>query len=231
MIDRAEAALGTQWRQAFPVIRVFDVTTDDLATEGKTWIQDIEIHTAVDNWFIPVENPPRTFGLHLGYLTPDGQFFAIARSLKVKTRRERKISSSRAGRINGHNGRSGKNGDSSSNSTTQESTLVVRSAGPALSSQTSRGTGNRSSSEFPFELRAELIVHGRTHSQAELTLLGEPVPLAEDGTFAVQLALPNGRQVIPAVVVTPKGNEQRTIVLGIECNMKELEPRNLEELT
>jgi hypothetical protein len=84
-------------------------------------------------------------------------------------------------------------------------------------------------SDFEFSIEAELIVHGSTHPQAELTLLGEPVKLTKDGRFSLRFALPNGRQIIPAVTVAPSGAERRTIVLAIERNTTELEPQPLDE--
>jgi hypothetical protein len=77
-------------------------------------------------------------------------------------------------------------------------------------------------------LHAELIVHGMTDPQAELTLLGDPVPVSLDGTFSHRLSLEEGRQVIDAVVTTRNGCHQRTIVMGIERNTKVLEPQWFE---
>ena len=84
----------------------------------------------------------------------------------------------------------------------------------------------------PVELRlhAELIVHGSTDPQAELKLLGDRIPISRDGTFSQRFSLSEGRQVIDAVVTTRNGCHQRTIVLGIERNTKELEPQWFDEI-
>ena len=84
----------------------------------------------------------------------------------------------------------------------------------------------------PVELRlhAELIVHGSTDPHAELKLLGDRIPISRDGTFSHRFSLPEGRQVIDAVVTTRNGCHQRTIVLGIERNTKELEPQWFDEI-
>jgi hypothetical protein len=42
--------------------------------------------------------------------------------------------------------------------------------------------------------------------------------------------LPEGRQVIDAVATTRNGCHQRTIVLGIERNTKELEPQWFDQI-
>jgi hypothetical protein len=57
-----------------------------------------------------------------------------------------------------------------------------------------------------------------------VTLQGEPVQLRSDGTFTVRFTLPDSRQIIPAVASSADGSEERTIVLAIERNTKELEP-------
>jgi hypothetical protein len=87
-------------------------------------------------------------------------------------------------------------------------------------------------SEPPVELRlhAELILHGSTDPHVELKLLGERIPVSRDGTFSQRFTLPEGRQVIDAVATTRNGCHQRTIVLGIERNTKELEPQWFDQI-
>ncbi|MGZ3337211.1 MAG: DUF4912 domain-containing protein, partial [Isosphaeraceae bacterium] len=77
---------------------------------------------------------------------------------------------------------------------------------------------------FHFEIDAELIVYGTTEPNAHVTLQGEPVHLRSDGTFTVRFSLPDSRQIIPAVASSGDGVEERTIVLAVERNTKELEP-------
>jgi len=77
---------------------------------------------------------------------------------------------------------------------------------------------------FWFHVDAELIVYGATDPAARVTLQGEPVQLSPDGTFAVRFALPDRRQIIPAVARSCDGREERTIVLAVERNTKALEP-------
>ena len=59
---------------------------------------------------------------------------------------------------------------------------------------------------FHFEIDAELIVFGKTEPDARVTLQGEPVKLRPDGTFTVRYAMPNARQVIPAVAHSADGS-------------------------
>jgi hypothetical protein len=78
--------------------------------------------------------------------------------------------------------------------------------------------------DFHFQIDAELIVYGTTEPNARVTLQGEPVQLRSDGTFTVRFSLPDSRQIIPAVAASADGIEERTIVLAVERNTKELEP-------
>jgi hypothetical protein len=50
------------------------------------------------------------------------------------------------------------------------------------------------------------------------------VQLRTDGTFTVRFSMPDSRQIIPAVASSADGIEERTIVLAVERNTKELEP-------
>ena len=78
--------------------------------------------------------------------------------------------------------------------------------------------------KFWFQLDAELIVYGATEPTAKVTLQGEPIKLRPDGTFTMRFSLPDSRQIIPAVAASADGVEERTIVLAVERNTKQLEP-------
>jgi hypothetical protein len=78
--------------------------------------------------------------------------------------------------------------------------------------------------KFFFEIKAELTIYGRTEAGSKVTLQGEPMLLDNQGRFAMRYSLPDGRQIIPAVAASGDGVEERTIVLAIERNTKQLEP-------
>jgi hypothetical protein len=78
--------------------------------------------------------------------------------------------------------------------------------------------------KFWFQLEAELIVYGATEPNARVTLQGDPIKLRPDGTFTMRYSLPDSRQIIPAVAASADGVEERTIVLAVERNTKQLEP-------
>lgn len=224
IIDRAVAALGVDWHQAVPVLRLFDVTATEDATTSKVHLRDIEIHGEIDHWYVPVENPPRAYRVHIGYRAANGTFFTLAKSNSVQM--------PRAGAPSARNGKA-QNGSANQEigedgAPKKKQNLHVLHVNRARESSDSAYNGSGFMAGFPFKLETELIVHGSTHPDAELTLLGDPVQVREDGTFSLRFTLPNGRQVIPAVCIHPHGAEQRTIVLGIERNTKELEPLPLD---
>ncbi len=176
------------------------IRVEDVSQSDQTGhVKDVEITGQAEKWFLPLDDPTLVYRLHVGYRTRNGQFFSLARSRRVSL--PQPGSSSRLRRPGVVSRRSGR--------------VPVPAS---LREQTRK-----------FEVEAELVVHGHADPHAVVTLLGESVVLDEDGYFSVRTSLPEGRQVIPAVAVTPGGEEQRTIVLAIERNTKTLEPESLVE--
>ena len=221
MINRVEAAMGSEWHRAYPIIRVYVVTHKDHGTNAKSHLKDIRIHGQVDHWFIPVEKPAQQLKLEIGYTSAKGEFFGMARSNKVATPSP------------GTRGKVSLGGDESEQSE-EFHIREVHDTRPTpfafLEERADTGGTIDGTQEFPFQLEAELIVYGLTDPRCDFTLMGEEVPVSKDGNFSVRFHLPNGRQVIPAVTVTPDGSETRTIVMAVERNTKELEPQLLEEM-
>ena len=231
-LARAQAALGQEWHTARPLLRLMDVTSEDTTSASERHIRDIEIHGGVNNWFIDVQSPPRSYRIDIGYLARRGKFFVLARSNVVTTPKA---------------GSSDIFDESWSNVQEQFQRLYRQSGGASNSSDShdlrdlfeerfrrpmhslslqTLGTGALTSfgRDFHFEIDAELIVYGSTEPNAKVTLQGEPVQVRPDGSFTVRFSLPDSRQIIPAVAASPDGVEERTIVLAVERNTKALEP-------
>ena len=231
-LARAQAALGQDWHTARPVLRVVDVTSEDTTAASERHVRDIEIHGGVNNWFIDVQSSPRTYRIDIGYLARRGKFFVLARSNVVSTPKagvadmmDENWSSvqDQFHKIFMQSG--GSQGEATSHDLREMMEERLRRPMHGLSLQ-SLGTGalHGLSNGFHFEIDAELIVYGATEPNAKVTLQGEPVQLRPDGTFTVRFSLPDSRQIIPAVAASPDGVEERTIVLAVERNTKELEP-------
>jgi uncharacterized protein len=234
-IQRAESALGQEWHAAKPILRLLEVSTHDTSNASESAVRDIEIHGGVNNWYIDVNNPPRSFRVDIGYLSRSGRFYVLARSNVVSTPRAgvsdvldenwADIDVQKAERIYAMSGGFDPTASSLELKQLFEERLRRPLGSPSITSFGSGGyiLGGKQR-KFWFRLDAELIIYGETDPQARVTLQGEPVQLRPDGTFTMRFKLPDGRQIIPAVATSPDGMEERTIVLAVERNTKHLEP-------
>jgi hypothetical protein len=235
-IQRAEAALGQEWHTSKPILRLLDVTSQDTTSSTESTIRDIDIHGGCNNWYIDVSNPPRSFRVDIGYLARSGKFYVLARSNVVSTPRAgvsdtidenwSDIDPKKADRIYAMSGGFDPTASSLELKQLFEERLRRPLGSPAVTSFGSGGLmpGGGKGRKFWFQIDAELIVYGATEPNARVTLQGEPVKLRPDGTFTMRFSLPDSRQIIPAVATAPDGMEERTIVLAVERNTKQLEP-------
>ena len=232
-VQRAEAALREDWHGAKPILRIFDVSSEDTTSSSEAPIRDIDIHGSVNNWYIDVPNPPRSYRVDIGYLSRRGRFYALAHSNVVTTPRacvSDVIDENWASvqeqfeRIYAMAG-SFEPGTSSLEAKQLFEDRLRRPVGSVPVS--SFGLGAMAAARkrrFWFHLDAELIVYGSTQPSSRVTLQGESVQLRSDGTFTMRFRLPDKRLIIPATATSPDANEERTIVLAVERNTKELEP-------
>jgi len=233
-IERARAALGQYWHGARPVLRVFEVNRDGTTNTARKISRDIEIHGGVNDWYIDVQDPPKSFQVDIGYLADEGRFIALARSNLISTPPLGAVAPEEGGwsevardcdRIFAMSG----GFESDANASELRMLFEERLNRPMGGSIATRyglcpgrlGGGKR---EFPFEVDAELVVYGLTEPGARMSIKGEPVRLQQDGTFMVRFSLPDRRQVLPIVAGSADGTEQRTIVLAVERNTKVMEP-------
>jgi hypothetical protein len=233
-IQRAEAALGADWHGAKPILRLLDVSAHDTTSTSESVIRDIDIHGGCNNWYIDVSSPPRSFRVDIGYVTTRGRFYALARSNVVSTPRANvsdlidenwsDIDTKKADRIYAMSGGFDPTASSLELKQLFEEKLHRPMGSPAVTSFGSGAYPPGRMRKFWFQLDAELIVYGATEPTARVTLQGEPVKLRPDGTFTMRFSLPDSRQIIPAVAASGDGVEERTIVLAVERNTKQLEP-------
>ncbi len=232
-LARAQAALGQEWHSAQPILRVMDVTSDDTTTSTERQVRDIPIHGGVNNWYIDVLEPPRAFRIDIGYLSRRSKFYVLARSNIVSTPKAGATDALDENWSDVQQQFERVQNPSSIGCTGVNSVLDLRDLFEerlrrplSSSSMQNLSVGGLPSlgGNFHFEIDAELIVYGTTEPNAHVTLQGEPVHLRSDGTFTVRFSLPDSRQIIPAVASSGDGVEERTIVLAVERNTKELEP-------
>jgi hypothetical protein len=232
-VERARAAMGQDWHAAKPVLRLMEVGGGEGTSSVERLLRDISIHGGVNNWYVDVKDPPKSYRLDIGYLAASGRFFVLARSNVVTTPRAGTSDvldnnwsdvAQNFEKIYAMNGGASDNGASAELEELFEERLRRPLNVSAFSQYAAGINGHRKPRDFKFEVDAELIVFGCTEPTAQVTLQGEPIDVRSDGTFTVRFSLPNCRQVIPAVACSRDGIEQRTIVLAVERNTKTMEP-------
>ena len=232
-IQRAEAALAQEWHGSRPILRLVDVTHPDTSSPVERVLRDIDIHGGCNNWYIEVSQPPRSYRIDIGYLSRFGHFYDLARSNVVTTPRAgvsdsidenwADVDARQADRLYAMSAGFGPMTASLELKQLLEERLRRPIGGPLISF----GSGafpHGKQRNFWFQLEAELIVYGSTEPHARVTLQGEPVKLRDDGTFTMRFSLPDSRQIIPATAASADGVEERTVVLAVERNTKQLEP-------
>ena len=230
-VQRAEAAMGQHWHAAHPVLRIHELSRNGTTSASRQAVRDIEIHGGVNNWYIDVHNPPKSYQLEIGYLAPGNRFYCMARSNVVTTPTPGsadtfdrnwaevakdcdRVYAMTAGAVEQ---------DASGDLKDVLEEHLHRPMGESLFTQFGAGASGPKQ-DFRFHIDTELIVHGKTQPDARVTLRGEPVRLRADGSFAVRFSLPDRRHVLPVVANSGDGAEQRTIVLAIDRNTKVMEP-------
>ncbi len=232
-VTRAKAAMGQYWHGARPILRLYEVSRNGTTNSARTVLRDISIHGGVSNWYIDVQDPPKSFQIDVGYSGAADKFFCLATSNVVTTPQAGSADDfdqnwaevakdfDRIYAMSG--GYQDQNGNGDLKAVFEEQ--IRRPMGSPMSTKFGLGAAAAPGEqrELNFEVDTELIVHGATDPDAHVTLRGEPVHLRSDGTFAVRFALPNRRHVLPVVASSGDGVEQRTIVLAVDRNTKVME--------
>ncbi|QDU98534.1 DUF4912 domain-containing protein [Lignipirellula cremea] len=232
-IERAKAALAEHWHTAQPVIRLIEVEDNGATSTAERVVRDVEIHGGVNNWYVDVYNPPRTFRAAIGYLDGTGRFFQLLRSNAVTTPQpgsSSEIDQNWTDVARNYEKVYAMSGGLEEDSGDLQELFEERLRRPMGAPIVARyGVGAdgvlRRGRDFNFEVDAEMIIYGQTSPDAYVTLANEPVKLRADGTFTVRLSMPDRRQVLPIVASSGDGVEQRTTVLAIERNTKVMEPK------
>ncbi len=233
-VERAQVALAHHWHTATPTLRLLKLAGTTAEDSAESVARDIQIHGAVRNWYIDVQDPPSSFRAEVGYLTSEGRFHALARSNTVTTPPPGSTEmldgnwADVADNCDKIYAMSGGYDNTARNGELQE-LFEERLRRPMGSPMITRfGTGAAGALEktrtFCFDVDTEMIIYGITKPDAFVTMAGEPVKLRPDGTFTARVGLPERRQVIPVVASSSDGVEQQTIVLAVERNTKVMEP-------
>jgi hypothetical protein len=231
-VERARAAMGQLWHGSKPALRVMDVTSEDTSTLCERHERDEFIQSDANNWYVNIACPGKRYRVDLGFLSRRGSFFIVAKSnivqmppvsMSTSIEEDWNVAQQEIHRIQGR-----QNDPESQQLSNQlielfedrfhqpiHKTLLTHLPSTFLT---------HSEAPLKFEIDAEIVVYGVTNPTAKLTLQGEPVPIAADGSFSVRFHMPDSRQIIPAVASSADGGEEKTVILAVERNTKVMEP-------
>ncbi len=102
------------------------------------------------------------------------------------------------------------------NSTNFSDNLTDSGAGKWSSGLNDSGSGIVKNRSFWLVADAELIVYGATEPSAKLTIGGEDVPLAADGTFRIQVPFRDGTQKYDIKAVDVSGQQEKSISMKFD---------------
>ena len=235
-VERARVALGQQWHLAKPALRLVELDPEGVEIGDRRVVRDIEIHGAVNTWYIDVADPPRSYQVDIGYVVPGGKFHVLARSNVVTTRpgpsyqwwpkTQHQMPSLDWDRVLALTLKD----DGSADTDELRDYLEEKFDRPVGSRVRSRlGSSVSTFSEevenaLPLEIDAEVILYGTTLPGTRVTVRGEPVEVRPDGSFVLRYPFPDRRQVFPVVAWSRDGTEHRTILVAVERNTKVMEP-------
>lgn len=223
-VERVRSAMGPSWHTAEPTIRVYRVDREPHGATRREFVADIPARGGVDVCYIPVDDPPSSFVVELGYLARDKRFFTLVSSGVVETPQR------------GVHDAFGRPEDAALGFPTNFDAFSPRrfptSARPSSAfpeesfgfSNRLRADALRSSSDLSVAVDCEIVVKGKVSPGARVCVKEEAIRLKEDGTFSIRYRLPERRHVFPVVATSPDGSETRTIVLAVDRNTKALDP-------
>lgn len=220
-VERARMALAHDWYRAEPVIRLVDLASEEAEGTREVVVREERIDSLTTHWFFHVPGRERIYRVDIGYLTPEGRFLLLLRTNTVRTPRLTTQMPPAGGSTEG-------SADLRSRPSTQ---VAEASDGMAPLERKLLIEARRRQGGMPLWLHvdAEVVIRGATHPDARVEIQGEPVDVTDEGTFLLRFPLPEGRQIIPVGAISADGFEERTVVLALERNTRELSPAPLEE--
>ena len=237
-IKRVQASMGEQWHTAKPILRLLESPENKEENAAQRVVREIEIHGGVKNWFIDLRQP-MSCRVEIGYKSRCGDFHRLCKSNHVSAAPpDRKDSlnihwkdidpdCSKIFSLSG--------GYSENNEAEEVRTLFQERLGRSLlpqspSQQPLDHTHAVGCVEgFPLDLKAEILLIGTTEKGARVSIQGEPLNVADDGSFRIRIDMPNRRQVIPISALSASGLEHQTLVVAVERNTRLLEAQPTSE--
>ena len=239
LIERAKAAMGYSWHTAVPILRLFRIVADGMNNPRRDIVRDIRIHSEVNNWYVDVQDPPGTFQVEIGFLSRENNFFPVASSNIVQTPPNQVVTGT--AQLDGHWGSvaedferiyklsGGTEKRGSELKAVFEEQLRRSMSLPLISRFGTRSINyEKTKRNFEFTVNADLVIHGQTDPSVQVSIRGEPIRVANDGSFAVRYPLAEKRHVYPVEAKGSDGIETQQVILAIDRNTKILETVFLE---
>jgi hypothetical protein len=220
------------------VLRLYDTSSDITVQLNKRVFHDIEVPSEAKSWYIQNQDPQGAasgaVSATLGALQKGGRFEPLVESCEIRTfgpegqfiggASDDKFfrASIGAGQLTGGSSgevlSSGSFLSASSSGSLAFSSMAYSSA--AFSSQSVLPSNApettpdmvRRGKDFFLWVKTRLIVYGGTRPDAHLQVRGEPFPLNPDGTFSLEMDLPDSTQVIPVFATDADGDFPTTII-------------------
>ena len=82
-VQRAKVAMTGLWHNAKPVLRLLEITSDGNTNSVEKVVQEIEIHSGVNNWYVNITEPGKNYRIAIGYTAPGEKFHLISKSNQV----------------------------------------------------------------------------------------------------------------------------------------------------
>ncbi|MFH1259041.1 MAG: DUF4912 domain-containing protein [Elusimicrobiota bacterium] len=220
------------FEQTATVLRVHDVTGITFNGTNSHNFFDVSARLEVRNWYIQVLNPGRSYCVELGLRKPNGEFILLARSniitlpagkvsekvdeqwAMIQADFDKLYSLSGADRIGIGSG------EISKLLAKRWEMFQSTSSWPTSGGISSMGAVRPIAEDFWLLADAEVIIHGATEPNAQLTLQGKPIQLNSDGTFSARFYLPNSILNFPIRAVSASGSQQREITITVERKTK-----------
>ena len=233
-MERAKVALGHVWYTSVPVLRLFRLSADGTGAPKRQLLRDVPVHGGVNNWYLDVTNPPSTFIVELGYLTREKKFHPALSSNIVETPQQQVIDELE--KLDGNwkgvaddLGRVFKLSSGERNNQELKEVMEEQLGRPMSPQLLSRyrvaklGNIDKPRRNFRFSADVDVIIHGKSDPNVQVTIRNEPVVVNPDGTFAVRFALPEKRHLFSIEAEGSDGVEMQRTILTLERNTRILE--------
>lgn len=216
------------------VLRLYDVTSDLTVRANKERVfRDIEIPADARSWYIQNQTEGGSFHVVLGQVNGEGEFNAIVDSDQVRAfgAEGQSLSGqddfflraslggvsvsgfgSSAQVLPGVSSASFLFAPSSETFSSLSFSSQAFSSAAMLQGAGAAGDMVQKGKDFFLWVKTRLIVYGGTRPDAHLQVRGQPFPLNPDGTFSLEMDLPDSTQIIPVFATDHEGDFPTTIV-------------------